>query len=97
MNTLFILQYDDHEIEKMYQEFVDYKSLTISELLDDALTNSIIQEYEHHTDQYRIDVIWHYMYQMKSPVGNNYRFRLLFNVARLELVTPHSNAGIERV
>ena len=26
-----------------------------------------------------------------------YQFRLLFNVARLVLVTPHSNAGIKRV
>ena len=91
-----ILQYDEYEIERMYEEFVDYKSLTISELPDDALTDAVIQENEH-TDEYRIDVIWYYMYQMKSPVGNNYRFRLLFNVARLVLVTPHSNAGIERV
>ena len=34
---------------------------------------------------------------MKSPVASNYQFRLLFNVAPLVLVTPHSNAGIERV
>ena len=30
-------------------------------------------------------------------IGDNYRFRLLFNVARLILVTPHSNASIERL
>ena len=34
---------------------------------------------------------------MKSPVASNYRFPLLFNVARLVFVTPHSNAGTERV
>ena len=34
---------------------------------------------------------------LKSPAGNNYRFRTLFEVALLVLITPHSNAGIERV
>ena len=34
---------------------------------------------------------------MKNSVGNNYRFQLLFNVARLVMVALHSNAGIERV
>ena len=34
---------------------------------------------------------------MKSSVASNYRFRLLFNVVRLVLVTPHPDAGIEHV
>ena len=34
---------------------------------------------------------------MKSSVVNNYRFRLLFNLTRLVMVAPNSNAGIERV
>ena len=33
---------------------------------------------------------------LKSLVGNNSRFHLLFQVAKLILVTPHSNSGIER-
>ena len=34
---------------------------------------------------------------MKSLAAINYLFRLLFNVVRLVLIMPHSNAGIERV
>ena len=33
----------------------------------------------------------------QEGIGDNFRFSLLFNVARLVLVTPHSNACIERV
>ncbi|KAG1708467.1 hypothetical protein GQR58_003126 [Nymphon striatum] len=32
-----------------------------------------------------------------TPVGNNFRFRKLFKVAKLVLPIPHLNAGIERV
>ena len=34
---------------------------------------------------------------MRSPVGPNYRFKLLFEVARIVLTILHSNAGIERL
>ena len=34
---------------------------------------------------------------MRGKVGNYYRFRNLFIVAQLKLITPHSNSGIERV
>ena len=34
---------------------------------------------------------------MRSPVGPNYRFKLLFEVVRIVLTIPHSNAGIERL
>ena len=34
---------------------------------------------------------------MKSSVGNNCRFHNLFAVAKIVLITPHSNVGIERV
>ena len=44
-----------------------------------------------------MDVIWHHLFQMKSSVHNNYRFRLLFKMARLAMVVSHSNGGIERV
>ena len=47
--------------------------------------------------QYRMDVIWYQLQELSSPAGDNFRFRLLFRVATLVLVTPHSNAGIERV
>ena len=50
-----------------------------------------------HNKEYRVDVIWYYLQKMRSPVGPNYRFKLLFEVARIVLTIPHSIAGIERV
>ena len=44
-----------------------------------------------------MDTIWYILQAVKSPTGNHYRFRLLFKVAKIVLITPHSNAGIERV
>ena len=95
-NFSSVLQYDSKEIDDLYSEFFDYKTLSITELPDDALTDALIAEGED-SDEYRMDIIWYHLYQMKSPVGNNFRFHNLFYVARLVLVTPHSNAGIERV
>ena len=80
----------------MFEEFTDYKTLSISELPDTALTDTLIASYEDH-DEYRLGTTWYHICQMKSLIGNDYRFRNLFNVVRLVLVTPHSNAGIERV
>ena len=31
-----IIQYDDYEMDKLFEEFVDFKSLSDSELLPDA-------------------------------------------------------------
>ena len=50
--------------------FVDYKTLSINELPEDALKNAVIQENKN-LDEYRIDIIWYYLYQMKSPVASN--------------------------
>ena len=44
-----------------------------------------------------MDTIWYHLYQIKSLIGSDYRFRNLFNVARLPFLTLHSNVGIERV
>ena len=35
--------------------------------------------------------------KMKSVVENNYRFSLLFKCGLVVLLTPHSNASVERV
>ena len=56
----------------------------------------LIVSYENH-DEYRLDTIWYHLYQIKSLIGSDYRFRNLFNVARLPFLTLHSNVGIERV
>ena len=96
LNFSNILQFDDQEKERLYEEYIDCKTVAICGLPDHALTDAVIQENDV-ADEYSRDVIWYHLFQIKSPIGNNYRFRLLFNVARLVMVAPHSNAGIERV
>ena len=39
-----------------------------------------------------MDTIWYHLQSLKSPVGNISRLK----VARIVLLVPHSNAGIER-
>ena len=74
-----ILQFNNQEIAMLYEEFVHYKTLRIKELLEDALTGAVKQENKN-SDEYRIDITWCYLYQMKSPVASNNRFRVLFDM-----------------
>ena len=73
INFSNILQFDDQEKERLYEELVDYNTIAIYELPHHALTDAFIQENDV-ADVYRIDVIWYHLFQMKSSVGNNYRF-----------------------
>ena len=61
------------------------------------LEEAIICEYDDGSKDYRIDTIWYMLNNLKSPFGNNSRFHLLFQMAKLILITPYSNARIERV
>ena len=96
LNTFInVLPNDDEKIDCSY-EFTDCKTYSISKLPDTALTDALITSYEDH-HEYCLDTIWYYLYQMKSLTGSDCRFRNLFNVARLVLVTSHSNAELECV
>ena len=86
-----ILQYDDYKMDKLFEEFINFKSLSDSELPLGAW------EVDDGSKEYRIDTLWYHIQQLRSLAGNNQRFELLFKVAKLILITPHSNAGIERV
>ena len=78
-------------MDKLFEEFIDFKSLSDSELPPGAW------EVDDGSKEYRIDTLWYHIQQLRSLAGNNQRFELLFKVAKLILITPHSNAGIERV
>ena len=52
-----ILQFNNQEIDRLYEEFVDYKMLSINELPEDAVTDAVIQENKN-LDEYQIDIIW---------------------------------------
>ena len=84
------MQFDVQEKERLYEGFIGYKTIATCELPDHALTDAAIQE-NNVAEGYHIDTIWYHLLQMKSSFGNNYKFPLLFNVARLVIVAPHSN------
>ena len=61
------------------------------------MIDAILSTYEDDNNEYRMDTVWYNLQNMRCPVGSNYRFCTLFKVAKLVLVTPLSNADIERV
>ena len=91
-----VLKFEESMFESLYEEFLDFKTLQNEELPEVAFEEALIGE---DTDNlnYRMDVIWYYIKQLRNPIASNVRFKLLFQVASLVLVLPHSNASIERV
>ena len=92
-----ILQDDDYEMDKLFEEFIDFESLSDSELPSAAWEDAAVKEFDDGSKEYRIDTLQYHIQQLRFLAGNNQRFELLFEVAKLTLITPHSNTGIERV
>ena len=79
-----ILKFDERSFESLYEEFLDYKSLRDKDLPASALEEAFLPEKstsEH--QEYRMDIIWYHLRQLKNPVAANMRFKFLFDVARL--------------
>ena len=55
-----ILQYDDYKMHKLFEEFIDFKSSSDSELLSGAW------EVDDGSKEYRIDNLWYQIQQMRS-------------------------------
>ena len=75
-----VLKFSDSDTERLFEEFIDFKALEEKEL---ELTEAILETYDDGSIEYRMDVIWYLIQQLKSSEGNCYGFRLLFQVARL--------------
>ena len=58
LNFKNILQFHDQEQERLYEEFIDYKTIATGELPDQVLTDVVIQENDV-ADEYCIDLIWY--------------------------------------
>ena len=83
-----ILQYDKVKIE-----FFDCKTFG-----NNAIPQEVFSEAKINEKEYRIDVLWHHLAHIREDgIGDNFRFHLLCNVARLVLITPYYNASIEQV
>ena len=91
-----ILNFDEHTYELLHEEFLDYRTLLESDLPKCAFEEALIRE-NSEGKEYRMDIIWYYIQQLKNPAASNSRFKNLFQVARLVLLMPNSNAGIERL
>lgn len=81
-NTHFpkLLCFSENEGDRLYDEFVDYKSLADKEF---DLNKALLCSYDDGTNEYHMDVIWYMLQNLKLPIGNNYSFRLLFKVAKI--------------
>ena len=98
-----LLKFTESEYNCLYDEFFYYKSLLIEEVsLEDVVLERkkrkdvrTPETQEEDEVQYRMDVIWYNLQKMRSPAGNNIRFKLFSRVTVLVLIIPHLNAGIE--
>ena len=74
-----ILEYVNVEINRLYEEFCDYKTFGNNTIPQEVFSEAKINEKE-----YRIDVLWKHLAHMRQDgICDNFRFHLLFNVARL--------------
>ena len=73
-----ILQFDNQERNFLYEQFVDFQTLSEVELPNGASADAIIKEFEDEDgktqNEYRMDVLWYHLQSMKSPIRNNKRF-----------------------
>ena len=86
-------------VDTLYEEFVDYQTLSESELEEGfekgKVTDGIVNEKD--VFHYRIDVdCWH-LANLNTPGTSVKRFHNLAKIAEIVLVIPHSNAEQERL
>ena len=70
-------------MEKLCEEFIDFKSLSDSELSSATWEDAIVREYDYGSKEYRINTLWYHIQRLWSLVGNNQRFELKFKLANL--------------
>lgn len=88
----------DMDRARLHEEFVDYQTLSDDEIGTTAFREATTRESDADcAAQYRMDVLWWYIGELKEPGTRTPRFAKLSQIARLVLIIPHSNAGPERV
>ena len=87
--------------DKLFEEFVDFQSLSDDDIGQTAWTEAKVIDGEDEEGNtllhYRVDVLWYHITQMKVPETSLRRFKYLPLLAEIVLVIPHSNAGQERL
>ena len=81
---------DPDKVNALSEQVLDYKMLS-----DHGTPNSVWQNacgyFDEKTKYYRVDILWGYIGEMKDCIGK-YQFDLIFKVAKLVLVLPHSKS-----
>ena len=87
----FVRRYNDllpfsspQEHDKLSEEFTDYQLLNDNEVPESVWKSAVVQDDESCTF-YRMDMIWHYLSNLKAVDGKN-RFSRISRVAKLVLV-----------
>ena len=50
--------YDDYEMDKLFEQFIGFKSLSFSELPSAAWEDATVKEFDDGSKEYRIDTLW---------------------------------------
>ena len=96
-----MLNFTEKVYDHLYDEFRDFN--TLSDKISQRYLKSISKwHYLIHTMMAAKSIKWTtlfaiFLQSIKSPIDNEYRFRTLFKVKSNILITPHSNACIERI
>ena len=80
-------------MDKLNDQYLSYQIL-VDEDIPNSVKESTGLDAEH---PYRVDVLWHYLKDVKKPGTTEHQFDLLFRVAEVIMTIPHSNAGEERI
>ena len=90
-----LLNFEECDLEELYQQFINFRAIQLVDVkfLDEA----VVSDCQDESKEPIMDTIWNHLHLSKPTVGNNSQFKRLFKVARFVLLTPHFNAGIDRV
>ena len=92
-----LLSFDSIQMNQLQEEFVAYQLLDRPDIPRTVWEEAIVYvKGKDGTKHYRMDSIWGQIATLKN-IDGSHRFELLWKVAKLVLVIPHSNAGEERV
>ena len=92
----FKLNFSASQLNELDNQFLQYQLLQDKDIPQSVWDEATIVDVGDNTKYYRMDVLWGHISKIKTCFGH-LQFNLLFKVAKLVLVLPHSNAGEERV
>ena len=81
-----LLNLEEQNLKELHKEFIDFR----------AIDQATVCNYKDGSKENRMDAIWYHLQLLKSPVGNNSRFKRLSKVARIVLLATYSNVGVKR-